>query len=245
MKDFFDKLQFNLFEIIGYIIPGLIFIAGVSFLTPWDEFQIHLGILIIGGYVLGNVFHTFNDTFTKKMWKFYHKRKDKGKNNRGLQKPKTKWGKTALFIRKFLLDTTSSETLSKVADKSICEKYKIKGDDKLATFYIKEVFLSKDSELHGKYEYLHYQKIFSQTLSVVFFTLASLLTIHKLLFSTYLYMRKVRFEISVIQTLLTSFALLVLAYTFYKRGLFFSTYRKDVLSASLLINNDNLNNKQK
>ena len=245
MKDFFDKLQFNLFEIFGYIIPGLIFIAGVSLLTPWDELQVHLGILIISAYVLGNVFHTFNDTFTKKTWKFYHKRKDKDKNNRGLQKPKTNWGKTALIVRKFLLDTTNSATLSKVADKSICEKYKIKSGDKLATFYIKEVFLSKDSELYGKYEYLHYQKIFSQTLSIVFFTLALLLTINKMFFSTYLYMGEVSFEITAIQTFLITFTMIVLAYTFYKRGIFFSTYRKDILSASLLINIDNLNNKQK
>lgn len=233
----FKDLNLTIFELMSYIFPGLLVIVLVSVFTAsgLELATNNLLITFFVSYIIGNILHTFSNDFALKGmgWKLYHFCKEKDNGGHGVTEPKTMSGKFAHWFRYHVLQRKLPKRMN--VKKLIDDKYKKVALEPFDYYYIKEVILAKQPDVSASYQHLQYQRIFNNSLFVVF-----LLSTPAVLLVDYLIVLKftinptLAFNIDGSANIL-ALASLFLALIFYKRARFFKEYRDKLLDATLLV----------
>ena len=227
MKDFLKTLEFNFFEIVSYTLPGflsLLVLFSIFSDRGLEPIENNLAVFIILSYIIGQALHAFARIPERMMWRIYHI----------LQKNNEAEGKLCKLIRSKCLEPNRSTSLAKKANEYITQKYGLDDKDYFGRYYLKEVHFSSNRELPSKYEYLHYQTIFNRSLSAIF-AISTVIIPLKAIYSnlTIRLNTEDTLDFKYIAVVLTVICV-ILAKTFYKRGVFFKQYRDEILNAYIV-----------
>lgn len=107
MNSVFDSLKLTLFEIVGYVLPGVFLEMIVCLFLPsgLSGFSNYLPILLLLSYPVGQLLHSASDVldFPRELsWKTYHLIKEKDADGHGVRNPPSRMGKLAMNLRGFI-----------------------------------------------------------------------------------------------------------------------------------------------
>lgn len=239
MNNIFDSFKITIFELVGYVLPGLFLeLLIYLFLFPSDfvGFTSHLPLLLILSYPLGQLLHSVSNVLDYDLgglgWKIYHLIKEKDKNGHGVEDPQTRLGKRARSLRRLIEEYISKSAQSDV-DKLLKEKLKLCDISGFDLFFLKESILAESGNIATNFEHLHYQKIFNKSLAFIFVVLLLIspffpsLGIDKITLSS-------GKNININQSMVPMMVIAGVLYKiFYERAKFFKSYRDKIMNSAV------------
>jgi len=229
MSDFLSSLKLQTFQIIAYLLPGIIMIygfAGIVFEFPIENLLSNY-FLLIPSFIAGLGLHSLFNLFKELLWLPYNKLKNK-------EQPKSLNHKLALLYRKIVLSEETNNNLKQKAKEKIESQYEFEGSG-LELYYIKEHFFIQNDKISEYYGHLGYNKVFSSSSAVAFFLLAVSVLIKSIGWDAVISLQENRnFDIPYI-SLYISAVCIIFSLIFFKRAMFYKNYRSGVLNANTLL----------
>lgn len=195
----------TIFDTISYLIPGYVFLFLIK-INVSQDFTSDNVLTAVVAYLIGNVLHTITNWKPKSvLWWLYHLLKERNNYGHGVKTPRTFRGKIAIFIRYKLIKDRNQNNDSKQNEL---------------------LLLKQDIELSKHFSYLDYQRILSDSLSVVFLIFLVVYLIKLFYFQQpqiNIYLGGNTYEIQ------TKYSILILSFfllIFRSRLAFFNNYKK-------------------
>lgn len=241
MNNIFDSLKLTLFELVGYVLPGLfleIIIFTLLFPLGFLSINNYIPLILIFAYPVGQLLHSISNIIDYDLrsfgWLVYHKIKEKDQDGHGVKNPVTKLGKVAKHLRTLIEDnTTKSEQYD--IDQVLKSKLDLKNISNFDLFFIKESLLAESNNIATSFEHLHYQKVFNRSMAFIFACITIFLP-----FAHYFHI--LAFHISRSSSITINPNLLALVITnaiiykvFYERSKFFKNYREKIMNSAVRI----------
>lgn len=239
MNNIFDSFKITIFELVGYVLPGLfleLLIYLFLFPSGFSAFTSHLPLLLILSYPLGQLLHSLSNVLDYDLgglgWKIYHLIKEKNESGHGVKEPQTKLGKLAKSLRRLIEEHTTKPTKNDV-DKFLNEKLKLGDIAGFDLFFLKESILAESGNIATNFEHLHYQKIFNKSLAFIFVSLVLVLPflpslgMDKITLSS---SKSIGINQSMIPIMIVSAGLYKI---FYERAKFFKSYRDKIMNSAV------------
>lgn len=241
MTDNINGLNLPLFETISYVFPGLYLIVSISILSEYGLkiIQENLLLSLLFSYLIGNILHQLSESkvsISSLFWSVYHKFKEKDLDGHGIEFPTTLSGKMANFIRTHFLEPKKQNWINVTklqAEKILKDKYNSKLNS-FEIFQFKEVIMADKPNINSQCQYLHYQKIFNKSMSLVFFVLSVFYVIFDYYYILTISLTNQYFyKIDGFGWLISAILLFLFA-VFKERYIFFNDYRNKVLDATVI-----------
>lgn len=233
----FDGFKLTIFELVGYILPGLFF--QFIFYTFFSELGIesfisNLTLSLVLAYPLGQFLHSSSNILDYDIkslgWSIYHKLKERDQYGHGVKEPTSKLGRLAKKLRYFI-ESHSKKNKSNT-NKILREKMDLDDFDNFDLFFLKESILAKSDSIATNFQHLHYQKIFNRSLAFTFILLFFIILSSNFFGITEINITsEIKIDIQQHTLVLLLFSI-VFYRIFYGRAKFFKSYRDKILNSA-------------
>ncbi len=237
MNEVVSSSKFTIFDLVVYLIPGLILVLYVAYTIPgFPSLNNPPGIVtsLVSAFVAGNILHQFAPVPEAFLWGIYHMLKERDSDGHGVTNPKYPWGKFAKWFRYNLLEFKQSLELKQNATKLIAKDFAVDSKNALDIYYCKEVLFNIDPEARSGFLYLHYQSLFSKSMAFLLFLLSALTIAHILIGDFAIYSKGIKIFDFEGFGIAMSLASIFLVPIFVKRYKFFDGFRKQVVNAYVI-----------
>lgn len=246
MNNIFDGFKITIFELVGYVLPGLfleLVVFIILFPTGITGFTNYLPVLLVLSYPLGQLLHSLSNILDYDIstlsWKLYHLIKEKDKDGHGVKEPKSRLGKFAKSLRQLIEKDTTKHVKNDI-DELLKSRLNLEAITGFDLFFLKESILAETSNIATNFEHLHYQKIFNKSLAFIFVALTMTLP-----FLSSLGVDKITFSsgksVSISQSLIPVMVMSAVLYKiFYERAKFFKSYRDKIMNSAVRMYLQNL-----
>lgn len=238
MNNVFDSLKLTLFEIVGYVLPGVFLEIAICLFQPLGiaNFSNHLPVLLLLSYPLGQILHSISNILDLNLyglaWKIYHLIKEKDENGHGVKDPRSRLGRLARALRCLIEKHTPKQKKVDI-DQMLKKRFCLENMNGFESFFLKESILAESSNIATNFEHLHYQKIFNKSVAFIFACLTLFIPVAPLLGLTTLYLSDTKFIKINENVLLLTAASAITFKIFYKRAIFFKSYRNKIMDSAV------------